>query len=1178
MEPLIDRPPGTPSPRSAADPRPSGVPSHRKMPQVILLTRRGSFMPLTGVRACLGAFVSARLQIQRLQFFAEMTMTRVTTITGLLLGLLLGSSAHAQPSALQHSLQVTLDPIANSIAVTDSLRLPAAKGKPGEYQFRLNQTLSLDSLQGSNFSIEALPNTQTGAAADAGREIAPSTAYRLVVTDDSGKITLSYSGTINSDAKQLSAEYAQSFSSTTGIISEQGVYLDHSSVWLPNFDSGLMSFEMEVQFAPSAQGWTAVSQGDELGVNAWRSEQAMEEVYLVAANFTTYRSESTGVSLLAYLREPDSNLATRYLDATERYLALYEPLLGGYPFSKFALVENFWETGYGMPSFTLLGEQIIRFPFILESSYPHEILHNWWGNSVYPDYETGNWSEGLTAYLADHLFQEMNAAGPDYRKDMLGRYRSAVSESADFPLRNFTSRNSAASQAVGYGKTLMLWHMLRIELGDELFLDTLRKLYSQRQFTRTSYADIEAIFSRASGKDLRAFFAQWVERVGAPELAVQVGSLGGGRAQVQLRQTQMADPYALKVPIALYYEGEEEAQIIKIDMSAREASLTIENYGALQGVVVDPYFDVFRRLDVAEMPPTIRQMFGAERIQFVVPIDHRELWIEMAQFFSADSGVNADIVMAEDFRLLPTDQSVWVLGRNNPAMSIVEDAVAHYGVGFSEAGLSMLGSELPFNNRSTVLTASHPENPELTIGWIHADSAQAMPGLMEKLPHYGKYSYLSFVGSEPTNDVKGQWESPDSPLLWYKPGLALERKLALLPEVAPLAVLPPKYLPSALSSHVETLAAPNMEGRGIGSQGIERAAQYIEEQFAAIGLEALQGQYRDTWDQSLENGQHITVSNIIGLLPGSDERFSEAPIILGAHYDHLGVQSDAGSAATLYPGADDNASGVAILLEVAKRLHNSFTGLRPILFVAFTGEESGLLGSRHFVATPPAPFETEDLFAMVNLDSVGRLEGRSLEVFGSGSAYEWPFMAQGIGFTIGVPSQFPAQDIAGSDHVSFLEAGIPAIHLFSGLHGNYHRSSDTLDKLDLNGMSDIALWVEEAIVYLAGRDQPLRVTLENAPLREQAASSEARSASLGSVPEFDYAGEGVQISGVTPGGAAELAGLQAGDVLLEFDGVRITSLQEYSNFIRESAPGDRVLLQIRRGEQQIEIEVELQAR
>lgn len=1104
-------------------------------------------------------------------------MTRVTTITGLLLGLLLGSSVHAQPSVLQHSLQVTLDPFASRIAVTDTLTLPAAEGKPLEYQFRLNQALSLDSLQGSNFSIEALPNTQQDGAADAGREIAPSTTYRLLLTDDSGKLTLRYSGSINSDAQQLSAEYAQSFSSTTGIISEQGVYLDHSSVWLPNFDLGLMSFEMEVQFAASAQSWTAVSQGDELGVNAWRSEQAMEEVYLVAANFTTYRSESAGVSLLAYLREPDTNLATRYLDATERYLALYEPLLGDYPFSKFALVENFWETGYGMPSFTLLGEQIIRFPFILETSYPHEILHNWWGNSVYPDYETGNWSEGLTAYLADHLFQEMNEAGAEYRKDMLARYRSAVSESADFPLAEFTSRNSAASQAVGYGKTLMLWHMLRLEMGDELFLETLRELYSQRQFMRTSYADIEAIFSRASGRDLRAFFTQWVERTGAPELALSIIPESAETALLRLQQTQRAAAYLLKVPVALYYEGRDEAQIVTVDMTAREASIPVSDFDALQAVVVDPYFDVFRRLDVAEMPPTIRQMFGAEKIQFVVPQQNRALWIEMAEFFSADATIDAELVMAEDFRALPADKSVWVLGRENPAMQAVMDAVAYYGVRFSEAGLSMQGSELPFSNRSTVLTASHPDDPELTIGWIHADSAEALPGLTEKLPHYGKYSYLSFVGSEPTNDVKGQWESPDSPLLWHKPGLAMGTRLAYLPVPAPLAVLPPKYLPGNLATHVEALVAPSMQGRGLGSEGIERAAQYLEEQFAAIGLVAPEGGYRDTWQETLPNGQEVSLSNIIGLIPGSDESLRDSPVVLGAHYDHLGFE-EAGGENAYYPGADDNASGVAILLEVAKQLQKSFSPRRPILFVAFTAEESGLLGSAHFVSSPPAPFQTENLFAMLNLDSVGRLEGRSLQVFASDSAYEWPFMAQGIGFTIGVPSQFPALAVAGSDHVSFLEAGIPAIHLFSGLHNDYHRSSDTLDKLDLTGMSDIALWVEEAMVYLAGRDQPLRVTLENAPVRETNAASGARSASLGTIPEFNYSGEGVQMSGVTPGGAAEAAGLQAGDILLEFNRTPVTSLQEYSNFIRESEPGERVLLKIRRGDQQFEIELELQAR
>jgi C-terminal processing protease CtpA/Prc len=187
-------------------------------------------------------------------------------------------------------------------------------------------------------------------------------------------------------------------------------------------------------------------------------------------------------------------------------------------------------------------------------------------------------------------------------------------------------------------------------------------------------------------------------------------------------------------------------------------------------------------------------------------------------------------------------------------------------------------------------------------------------------------------------------------------------------------------------------------------------------------------------------------------------------------------------------------------------------------------------------------------------------------------------MAQGIGFTIGVTSQFPAQSVAGSDHVAFLEAGIPALHLFSGLHTDYHRPSDTPDKLDLAGMSDIALWVEEAIVYLAMRDQPLRVTLSNAPVRATEAVAGARAASLGTIPEFNYAGEGVQISGVTPGGAAEAAGLQAGDILVQFNGTPITTLQEYSNFLREAAPGDEVQLQIRRAEELLNVEVILQAR
>ena len=311
----------------------------------------------------------------------------------------------------------------------------------------------------------------------------------------------------------------------------------------------------------------------------------------------------------------------------------------------------------------------------------------------------------------------------------------------------------------------------------------------------------------------------------------------------------------------------------------------------------------------------------------------------------------------------------------------------------------------------------------------------------------------------------------------------------------------------------------------------------------------------------------VELANVVGLLPGVNPELDARPIIVGAHYDHVGIVDG-----EIHPGADDNASGVAILIETAHKLARAFSPQRPIIFAAFTAEEAGRIGSRRFLREPPGGYG--DFFAMINLDSVGRLEGRTLQVFGTESAYEWPLMAQGIGFTIGVRSEFPAAAIASGDHASFLEAGIPAIHLFAGAHADFHRPTDTSDKLDTAGMSDIALWLEEAVVYLGNRAEPLRVTLENAPVAPVRTAGPRRAA-LGVVPDFGWTGEGVRVDGLTPGGAGEAAGLRADDILLRFNGEVVEDLQTYSDLLREIDPGDSVRLEIRRRRQLLQLEAVL---
>ncbi|MFT5477195.1 MAG: aminopeptidase N [Planctomycetota bacterium] len=1112
------------------------------------------------------------------------------TLAGTLLVVGLSPAATAQaPTPIHHELRVELSPAEHALLASD--RISNALRSEGPVTFRLHAGLTVTSVDAD---LELTTDDSEELAGSGSGESGPALAVRTwrvarkdgAPLDPERVLQLEYSGIIHSEVQSIGGEYSKSFSTTPGIIGGDGVVLGGASWWVPSFEAELVTFSLTIDLPAD---WDAVSQGDrsEHGLVdtadgqrqrvTWSCGNPMQEIYIIAARFHEYSTVSGNVTAYAFLREDDGALANKYLGVTAQYIEMYRQLIGPYPFSKFALVENFWETGYGMPSFTLLGPSVIRLPFILHSSYPHEILHNWWGNGVYVDYESGNWCEGLTAYLADHLIKEGRGSGHDYRRDSLDSYRNYVSDAKDFALSEFRSRHSAATQAVGYGKSLMLWHMLRKRIGDEAFVGGLQRFYRRFRFKEASFEDMQKVFTESAGVDLSEFFAQWVERTGAPVLEMQVHANTGG-VEIELTQTQSEDTYDLLIPIAVTRAGSSEASLQMVSMNTRNERVTLAGDG-IERIDVDPHFDLFRRLHREEIPPTMSGVFGAERTALVVPSSDEDPladgWLTLANGWQAGQD-SVEVLTSDAIDELPQDRCVWILGSGNRWRTEIADALARRGV----AGP-------PTGDDCFVYALRHPADPDLTVGWVGTANGAALPGLERKLPHYGKYSFLEFTGDEPTNSAKGQWQATASPLVWTSSGGAVER--GALPEAEPLASLAPTFDPRALHAHVEALCAPEFEGRGVGTEGILLAERYIQDAFAEAGLQpgGEGDSYLQEWAElGGPDGTPVRMANVIGVLPGNNPDMAGQSVVISAHYDHLGhgwpdVRS--GNEGQLHPGADDNASGVAVLIELARDLARSHLPGRTMIFVAFSGEEWGLKGSRHYLQAMQR-WPAKDVFAMVNMDTVGRLDGKPITVFGSGSATEWVHIARGIGFTTGIKSTCIADDPGGSDQVSFHHQGIPAVQIFGSAHGDYHRPSDTVDQVDAGGLVRVASFMKEMTLYLSDRPDPMTSTLASsnttdaASRKPPAPSTSSRRVSLGTVPDFEFTGPGVQVSSVVPDSAAADAKLVAGDILLAIDQDEISDLRSYSQLLKAHAPGDEVTLRIRRDGVEIQVPATLRAR
>jgi hypothetical protein len=320
----------------------------------------------------------------------------------------------------------------------------------------------------------------------------------------------------------------------------------------------------------------------------------------------------------------------------------------------------------------------------------------------------------------------------------------------------------------------------------------------------------------------------------------------------------------------------------------------------------------------------------------------------------------------------------------------------------------------------------------------------------------------------------------------------------------------------------------------------------------------------------------VIVKNVGGLVAGkaSHGRY----VVVGAHYDHLGL-GDIGSSTPwrreVHNGADDNASGVGALLDVARKLATEPTPARSIAVVSFTAEELGAVGSEYFCSNCPYPVDST--VAFVNLDTVGRLEANQMIIFGATSATELPDVLRASDKGVGLELVEKPEVFGFSDQNPFYSRHIPSLHLFTGANQDYHTPDDDCDRINFEGLVTIATFAKALVANLAASETRLTPVIA-AEKPSQGPPMRGRGGFLGIVPDFAYGGKGIRIKGTVPKSPAESAGLQDGDVLVKIDGEALGDLQQLMTVLGSKNPGDEITLEVSRGSSVLTKQITLSVR
>lgn len=685
---------------------------------------------------------------------------------------------------MAHDIQITLDLKRHWLKALDRIKVKRGKGKLKAF---INKGLTIDfvKIDGQTLPFKIIPTySLTDYIRDAShkdKEYYKNAALlEIQIPKELGHndivLDVSYQGVIYDELKvpRFSREYIAN--QTTGLIGEEGVYLCGASHWYISLPEDLATYRLTT-ITPSP--YEVITEGKRLErteaggeiKTVWSITHPLDALDLIAGRYHITEDNYKGIKIYTFFFPEESHLAPLYIGAVKRYLGFYEDLLGRYPFSKFAVVENFFPSGYGRPSFTLLGKTVIKLPFIIETSLGHEMAHSWWGNSIFVDYRKGNWSEGLTTYNADYLYKELKGEkeAVDYRRQINRDYSNYVHECNEFPLSQFIERTTPATRAIGYGKGAMVFHMLRRMIGDEPFYRALRLIIKRNLYKRISWYDFRDVFEEVSGKELDWFFDQWIKRKGAP--FIRLGQVGcekgaeGYRLDVEILQEGM--PYILDIPLRIELSsGEIIDNVYRIKRPKEVIRITVRSRPSL--LVIDPNCHVFRRLHREEIPPLLSQVLGDKKQLVVIPTqgskEMRKAYLEVAKQL-ARSG---EAVLKYDSELNEAElaeNSLFLLG--GMGENILVDrfiSVLPEGVRMEEKGFTLNERRYDQKGSCLVVTVANRYNVNKGVTILFGLNPQGVRSVGRKIIHYGKYSYLAFIDGK--NKDKGIWAIRVNPLLY----------------------------------------------------------------------------------------------------------------------------------------------------------------------------------------------------------------------------------------------------------------------------------------------------------------------------------------------------------------------------------------------------------------------------